>query len=67
MTPAAQSSSIGALTVAEVAKELRVSTWTVRQEIASGALTGMRVGRSSLRVLRSDLDLYVQRKRGGAA
>ncbi|HSL57701.1 MAG TPA: helix-turn-helix domain-containing protein [Acidimicrobiales bacterium] len=46
------------LTVAEVARILRVSTMTVYRLIKGGELAALRVGRS-YRILRADVDRYL--------
>lgn len=47
------------LTAADVADRLRVSTMTVYRLIASGRLTGIRLGDKSMRVRPADLDAYI--------
>ncbi len=48
-------------TVLEVAQELRVSTTTVREMIADGALKGIRVGKRKLIIPGPDFQNYVKR------
>lgn len=50
------------MTVREVADAMRVSTMTVYRLINAGELPALRVGRH-FRVLRSDLEAYVQHRR----
>lgn len=47
------------LTVAEVARRLKVSKSTVYREIADGRLVARRVRSRSVRVSSSDLDAYI--------
>lgn len=47
------------LTVPEVATELRVSRMSVYRWIHAGVLPAARVGASSIRVTRADLDAYI--------
>lgn len=49
-------------TIPEVAKLLKVSVVYVRREIKAGALPTVRLGRS-VRVARTDLDLYIKARR----
>ena len=48
------------LTVKQVAAELQISPWLVRQIIARGELRAHRVGGNVLRVSREQLDSYLQ-------
>lgn len=50
--------STATLTVAETADELRVSTRTVYNLLASGELKSLKIGRSR-RILRSTVDAYL--------
>ena len=47
------------MTLAEVAEYLKISIKTVRRRIASGKLGAFKEG-GNLRVLRSELDRYIQ-------
>lgn len=58
MAPAARSRF---LTVAEVAKELRVSSMTVYRLIKAGDLAAVRVGKS-YRIREDDVDAFLARR-----
>jgi excisionase family DNA binding protein len=49
----------GVLTVAEAAEKARVSTWTIRREIAEGNLRARRIGRC-VRVLEDELSRWLR-------
>ena len=55
------------LTVAEIAKTLRLNGQTVRNMIDRGELRAVRVGQRRVRVLRSDLDAFLSDQTGQAA
>ena len=59
-------STIGAMTVADVARELRVDPETVRQAIDQGQLRAIRMSKRIIRILRSEFDAWLARG-GGAA
>src|ERR1700760_669586 len=51
------------LTVAEIAKTLKLNQQTVRNIIDRGELPALRVGERRVRVLRSDLDAFLAERR----
>ena len=65
--PRENHSSIGALTVREVADELRVGESTVLRLVGSGRLRGIRVGARKLIVLREDLLSFLHGGQDGVA
>ncbi len=53
------------LTIEEVSRLLRVSERTVRRLIEKGELAAIEVSTRSYRIMRSDLNAYIERKRSG--
>ena len=51
------------LRVREVAKRLRLSSVTVRKMIKEGYLSGIRLGKRTLRVDKGDLEDYISQQR----
>ncbi len=52
------------LTVKEVAKELKLSTGTIKGWIQRGELKAMKLGHHTVRVLREDLDKFIGNRYG---
>lgn len=65
--PRENRSTIGALTVREVADELRIGESSVLRLISAGKLRGVRVGSRKLIVLREDLLRFLHDGQDGAA
>jgi excisionase family DNA binding protein len=65
--PRENKSSVGALTIAEVADELRCGESTVLRLIESKRLRGVRIGARKLIVLREDLARFLHDGEDGAA
>jgi excisionase family DNA binding protein len=48
------------LTVPEIAKQLRMSEWTIREWIKAGRLRGFRAGTRNYRIHRSELERFLR-------
>ena len=65
-TGLAMSSSLNLLTIRETAAALRVSTATVERLLRRGDIPRVKVGYAT-RILRRDIDIYIESHRQGAA
>jgi excisionase family DNA binding protein len=59
--------SANSLTIADVAEELGVSIPTVERLVSAGSLASVKVANKSRRILRRDLDAFIEARRTVAA